>query len=79
MTRLKRAREGKSLYSVRIDLSNFFLSIRSRDLLLALSKSRELLPEWALGGDFCAVVRHACFDRAEEIAMLRERPNLNPI
>ncbi|MCW3688789.1 retron St85 family RNA-directed DNA polymerase [Burkholderia cenocepacia] len=65
---VKNARvHSKSLYSVRIDLSNFFPSIRSRDLLLALSRSRELLPEWASGRDFEAVMRNACFDRADRL------------
>jgi hypothetical protein len=65
---VKNARaHSKSKYSVRIDLSNFFPSIRSDDLLLALSSSRELLPEWVFDPDFKAVVRNACFDRADRL------------
>ncbi|MFM0283286.1 retron St85 family RNA-directed DNA polymerase [Paraburkholderia sediminicola] len=58
---------SKSNYSVRIDLSDFFPSIRSGDLLLALSKSRETLPDWAFDKDLEVVVRKACFDRANRL------------
>nr|WP_315597663.1 retron St85 family RNA-directed DNA polymerase [uncultured Cupriavidus sp.] len=58
---------SKSNYSVRIDLSNFFPSIRSSDLRLALSTAREALPDWAFERDCDAVIRNACFDRADKL------------
>jgi hypothetical protein len=58
---------SKSNYSVRIDLSNFFPSIRSGDVLLALSRSRDTLPDWVFQKDFEALIRKACFDRADRL------------
>lgn len=54
---------SKSLYSVRIDLSNFFPSIKFHDLWQAIVNSRETLPHWVFGTDFEGTLRQACFDR----------------
>lgn len=58
---------SQSLYSVRVDLSNFFPSIRSHDLLLALSKSHQVLPGWVFERDFDELVRKACFDKDDRL------------
>ncbi|WP_087750428.1 retron St85 family RNA-directed DNA polymerase [Paraburkholderia caledonica] len=58
---------SKSDYSVRVDLSNFFPSIRSHDLLRALSKARQHFPEWVFERDFEDMLRKACFDRADSL------------
>lgn len=60
---LKNARtHSQSLYSVRVDLSNFFPSIRSADLVRVVETSRAILPTEVEMDDFALFIRRACFD-----------------
>ena len=52
-----------SLYSVRIDIADFFPSIREEDLKLAMLKSESIIPSWGLTADTFDVLSRACFDR----------------
>jgi hypothetical protein len=52
-----------SLFSVRVDLSNFFPSIKHQDLVKVLSAVRDVVPYWADGPAFGQLLAKACFDR----------------
>jgi hypothetical protein len=54
---------SSSRYSVRVDISAFFPSIRQKDLQQAVLLCRDLLPRWASEPDGLALVSNVCFDR----------------
>lgn len=54
-------------YSVRIDLSNFFPSIRSADLVHVIQASSSSLPTGVAMADFVSFIRRACFDRDDRL------------
>lgn len=56
-----------SKYSVRIDISNFFPSIRFTDLLQSMKRAQATLPTWALNSDVCATLRQTCFDKSDRL------------
>lgn len=58
----KRAR-----YSVRVDLSNFFPSIRSADLVRSIQASCPTLPPGVAMADLAPFIRRACFDRDDRL------------
>lgn len=51
-----------SLYSVRVDIADFFASIRSDDLLVILDRNISALPEFLQLHDFKTLMTKACFD-----------------
>lgn len=51
-----------SAYSVRLDLEDFFPSIKPRDLWQVMLDSRGLLPEWAIAQDAFRLISDVCFD-----------------
>lgn len=53
----------ESRYSVRVDLENFFPSIRSKDLISVIRTANPDIPSWVADADFDLFVRQACFDR----------------
>jgi len=53
----------ESRYSIRIDLENFFPSIRSKDLIFVVNAANTNLPSWVTEIDFASFVCQACFDR----------------
>lgn len=57
----------RARYSVRIDLSNFFPSIRSTDLAHVIQASSASLPTGVAMSDFVSFVRRACFDRDDRL------------
>jgi len=57
----------KSAYSVRLDISNFFPSIRSQDLLKAIKEARPRFEGWVFTADFEQLVRQACFDKGDRL------------
>lgn len=57
----------KSDYSVRLDISDFFPSVRSNDLFRAIEQARHLLEEWVFAPDFGKLVRQACFDKQDRL------------
>ncbi|RID97818.1 retron St85 family RNA-directed DNA polymerase [Simplicispira hankyongi] len=52
-----------SLYSVRVDIKDFFPSIRSVDLIRIVRSNRSALPPFVMETGFTNLVRQACFDR----------------
>lgn len=52
-----------SIYSVRVDLSNFFNSIQSEDLNKIIISTQHELPNWAKAPEVCTLIQKACFDR----------------
>lgn len=54
---------SSSRYSVRVDISAFFPSIRQEDLQQAVLLSRDSLPRWASEPDGLTLVSNVCFDR----------------
>lgn len=61
------AAHKNSKYLVRIDLQDFFPSIRSGDLNQAILGNQSSLPEWAVGDDCLNLLRNACFDRFDRL------------
>ena len=57
----------KSRYSVRIDLSDFFPSIRCADLVRVILQASSSLPAWIGQADFVPLLRQACFDRDDRL------------
>jgi RNA-directed DNA polymerase len=53
-----------STYSVRIDISDFYHSIKSSDLVQAIWAAKSLLPPWACEPDSLALIENVCFDQA---------------
>lgn len=51
-----------SLYSVRVDLSNFFQSIFAKDLQEKLTNNKPNPPSWILEKDTLNLIKQACFD-----------------
>lgn len=49
-------------YSVRIDIKNFFPSLRPVDLAAVIGKSSSILPGWASTQDGIATIFRVCFD-----------------
>lgn len=65
---VKNATEHKSsLYSVRVDIKDFFLSVRTTDLMALIQKNGNLLPSFVEDSGFEDVVRRGCFDRDERL------------
>ncbi len=61
---LKNASTHKdSLYSIRVDLSNFFPSIQNTDLKRLIVSPSNNLPTWANGPEVFSLITKACFDR----------------
>ncbi|WP_164963501.1 retron St85 family RNA-directed DNA polymerase [Rubrivivax sp. JA1026] len=61
---LKNASEHKaSLYSIRVDIKEFFPSIRSSDLVLAIKSSPIELPPFTAEAGFFDFIQRCCFDR----------------
>lgn len=56
-----------SKYSVRVDLSEFFPSIRSIDLIRVISSAKVDLPSWVSTPEFEVILRKACFDRTDAL------------
>jgi RNA-directed DNA polymerase len=56
-----------STYSVRVDLVNFFPSIRSADLFLLLRSETAGLPDWTYSSEAVRLLRQACFDRKDQL------------
>lgn len=52
-----------SLYSVRVDLTDFFPSITRKDLEAVLRRSRADLPEWANDPELIDIIGRTCFDQ----------------
>jgi RNA-directed DNA polymerase len=52
-----------SRYSVRVDLSDFFPSIRLQDLIEVIKSNRIAIPDWALEPQVQRLFAGACFDR----------------
>lgn len=66
---LKNAESHKrSLYSVRIDIKNFFGSINSNDLLRVIERSVGLSPIFSCGG-LADLISSACFDDSDSLPM----------
>lgn len=55
------------LYSVRVDMADFFPSIRSKDLLQTINKNSSALPHWALDTDFTHILQKACFSKDDRL------------
>lgn len=51
-----------SLYSVRVDIKDFFPSIRIADLIRLVVSNKALLPTFAMDLEFETLIRKACFD-----------------
>lgn len=71
-------RQGKSIldnasvhkdaaYSVRLDLKDFFPSIRSKDIWQVIIDSRHLLPEWAVSQGALQLISNVCFDQDDRL------------
>lgn len=59
---VKNARIHKeSLYSIRIDISNFFQSIRPDDLFFFINKNKDKLPDWAMEKSSLELLSKCCF------------------
>lgn len=56
-----------SLFSVRVDISNFFPSIRSHDLEKTIENSIGRLPQWAANADTKELLAKACFDKTNRL------------
>lgn len=52
-----------SKYSVRVDISNFFPSIRCNDLAQTIQDTKSMLPQWACATKTLALISKVCFDR----------------
>lgn len=57
----------KSRYSVRVDIANFFPSIKPVDACTAVLRSKHILPEWAATLEAVEIISKACFDRHEQL------------
>ncbi len=57
----------ESKYSVRVDLSDFFPSLTSADLILAISRVDEKLPKFVGDTEFTETLRRACFDKEDQL------------
>jgi RNA-directed DNA polymerase len=61
---VKNANEHRnSLYSVRVDIKDFFSSIRASDLMAVVRKNLGVLPLFVTDPGFDELVRRGCFDR----------------
>lgn len=61
---VKNAGEHKnSLYSVRVDIQDFFPSIRTDDLLRVVKQNAPTLPDFVQESGFTDIIRRGCFDR----------------
>lgn len=56
-----------SPYSVRVDLSNFFHSIKTHDLLSVIAKANNSLPAWMTSSGIKELISTACFDSSERL------------
>jgi RNA-directed DNA polymerase len=62
---VKNASEHRSsLYSVRIDIKDFFPSIRTNDLITVVRNNLSVLPPFVTDPGFEELVRKGCFDRS---------------
>ncbi|WP_332751790.1 retron St85 family RNA-directed DNA polymerase [Hydrogenophaga sp.] len=57
----------RSLYSVRVDIVNFFPSIKPLDACTAVLRSKNHLPAWAESVEAVEIISKACFDRNEQL------------
>lgn len=55
----------KSIYSVRLDISDFFWSICSTDLLKVIKGAQPALESWVATSQFEEITRRACFDKSD--------------
>ncbi|MES2283970.1 MAG: retron St85 family RNA-directed DNA polymerase [Pseudomonadota bacterium] len=53
----------QSIYSVRVDISDFFPSIKFSDLISIMNLSRSELPHWAFDASTLNAINQTCFDR----------------
>lgn len=71
-------RKGKSIldnaskhkeadYSVRLDLKDFFPSIKPKDLWRVMAEFRHLLPEWSIKEDALRLISNVCFDQNDQL------------
>ncbi len=61
---VKNATEHRnSLYSVRVDIKDFFPSVRTNDLMIVVRKNLRTLPSFVGDSGFEEFVRRGCFDR----------------
>lgn len=61
---VKNARvHASSQYSVRVDISDFFPSIRLTDLYAVIARESAKLPSWAVAPEMLAFLSKACFDK----------------
>lgn len=56
-----------SRYSVRIDLADFFPSIRSSDLIRVIQGGNSIHSTWKGEEDLLSLIRQACFDRDDRL------------
>lgn len=56
-----------SRYSVRVDLADFFPSIRGSDLIRVIQEETSILPTWTGEAELCSFIRRACFDRVDRL------------
>lgn len=61
------ATHRESLYSVRVDLNDFFPSIRSGDLMRVILANKSALPPFVEDPGFADFIRCACFDRGDRL------------
>lgn len=56
-----------SLYSVRVDLHEFFPSLRSGDLMKVVLDNKAVLPRFVEASNFHDFIRLACFDQSDRL------------
>ncbi|MEJ2632193.1 MAG: retron St85 family RNA-directed DNA polymerase [Acidihalobacter sp.] len=56
-----------SLYSIRVDIENFFPSIKFKDLLEALKNNKRTLDSWILESPTKDLIKKSCFDKNERL------------
>ena len=56
-----------SLYSVRVDIKDFFHSINCADLIRVVLARRSELPSFVVDSQFSELIRQACFDRNDRL------------
>ncbi|NVM93290.1 hypothetical protein FHT32_006987 [Variovorax sp. SG517] len=54
-------------YSVRLDLKDFFPSIKPEDLWRVMLDSRHLIPEWSIKEDAFWLISNVCFDQNNQL------------
>ena len=65
---VKNAREHRdSLFSVRVDLENFFGSITSGDLILAINECGIIVPDFSKSASSIKIIQKSCFDKNDRL------------